>query len=69
MTERTKVKEIGNYNPRTRHFEDAFHYADTGDPVEPDPIDVKRVRTVGNYNPATQVWEEIYEDRSIEELE
>ena len=69
MEERTKVKEIGNYNPRTRQYEDSFRYVDTGDPVEPDAIDVKHVRTVGNYNAVTGEWEEAYEDRSIVELE
>lgn len=63
------VREIGNYNPKTKQFEDAFRWEDTREPVEPEPIDVKHVRTVGNYNPVAGEWEEIYEDRSIEELE
>ena len=69
MEKRRKVREIGSYNPKTQKFEDSWRWEDTGSPVEPEPVDIKRVRTLGNYNAATDEWEEAYEDRSIEELE
>jgi len=65
MEERTKVKEIGNYNPQTGKYEDSFRDAETGDPVT-EPLDIHKVPTIGKYNPSTGLYEPETEDRAPE---
>ena len=62
MEKRTKVREIGSYNPKTQKYEDTFRYEDTGEPVVK-VIDVHKTPVIGNYDAEIDEYETAYEDR------